>query len=198
MTVGNAGNAKGVNKSRVRIASQEPNKFRLESEDSNEINGVPSEAFSPPMVIIGDGTDVWEESPAVNQYRKVRPGDLSTIRAWVTGTEKSFFDLPVKLARETRNATFLREESLALDGNNIDCFVIELIFPDHPESTTLWVEKTRFLVRRIRLEQGPDTQGRTGSITSDFPVVNIGVPLPESTFIFTPARGATEVDQVAP
>src|SRR6476646_10338199 len=55
-----AGNAKGVNRSRVRIASQEPNKFRLESEDSNEINGVPSEAFSPPMVIVGDGTDVWE------------------------------------------------------------------------------------------------------------------------------------------
>lgn len=195
-----AGNAKGVNRSRVRIASQVPNKFRLENENSNEINGLPVEAFSPPMVIIGDGIDVWEESPTVNQYKKVRPSDLPTIQAWVKGTEKSVFDVPLMLEREIGNSTVLREESIALDGKAMDCFVIKLVLPDHPESTTLWVEKTRFLVRRIRLEQGPsaDAQGRTGSITSDFPVVNIGAGLPDSTFVFTPPPGATEVDNTTP
>jgi outer membrane lipoprotein-sorting protein len=195
-----AGNAKGVNRSRVRIATQEPNKFRLESENSNEINGLPVEAFSPPMLIIGDGTDVWEESPAVNQYKKVRPSDVPTIRTWVQGAEQSVFDIPSKLETEIGKATFLREESIALDGKDMDCFVIRLVLPDHPESTTLWVEKTLFLVRRIRLEQGPgvDAQGRTGSITSDFPVVNIGGALPGSIFVFTPPPGATEVDKATP
>ena len=115
-------------------------------------------------------------------------------------TESGIFDAPMALEKEIGNLTLLREESLALDGDNVDCFVIKLVLPDHPESNTLWVEKTRFLIRRTRTEEGPnaDTQGRTVSITVDFPVVNIGVASPDSTFVFTPSPSAIELDRATP
>lgn len=190
-------NGKGVHKSNIRIAAQDPNRFRLESEESDEIDGLPSDPGQGPMVIIGDGANVWEISPAENQYTKVKPSDLRTVRTWVKGAESGVFDIPVMLRKEAEDVTLLREEPLALDGSSIDCFVITLALPNHPESTTLWVEKKRLLVRRIRSEQEPsmDTHGLGASITTDFPVVNIGGPLPDSTFVFTPSPSAKEVDR---
>jgi outer membrane lipoprotein-sorting protein len=71
---------RGVLKSKFRIASQDPNKFRLEQESSGEIDGAPNGSPFGPMVIIGDGTDVWGISPMVNQYTKYRSSDLPTFR----------------------------------------------------------------------------------------------------------------------
>jgi outer membrane lipoprotein-sorting protein len=195
-------NGMGIVRSKTRLVSQHPDKFRLEIDNSIEMNGVlggPGDAF-PSMVIIGDATEVWEVSPDFKQYAKTTPSHLATIRAWVKAAESGIFDVPNGLEKEMGNLTFLREESVALEGNNIDCFVIKLVLSDHPESTTLWVEKTRFLIRRIRVEEGPsaDTQGQTVSITNDFPVVNIGVALPAGTFTFTPPPSATEVDKTTP
>lgn len=189
--------ATGLVSSKVRLASQDPNKFRLESYNSADVNGVPTDPTFPSMVIIGDGTEVWQVSSDFKQYTKTKPGDLPTIRTWVKAAEAAMFDVPKTLAKKTGNLTFLREESLALEGSNLDCFVIEFVLPDHPESTTLWVEKTRFLIRRTRIEQPPSvgTQGRTVSITTDFPVVNFGVALPDNTFLFTPPPSAIEVDK---
>jgi len=188
---------KGVHKSHIRIAAEDSNRFRLETEESDEIDGLPNDPGQGPMVIIGDGANVWEISPADNQFTKVKPSDLRTVRAWVKGAESGVFDIPMMLRREAANVTLLREEPLALDGSSKDCFVIKLALPNHPESTMLWVEKTRFLVRRIRSEQEPsmDTHGLGASITSDFPIVNIGGPLPDSMFIFTQSPSATEVDR---
>lgn len=165
-------NGAGVVRSKTRLVSQSGNKFRLETENSVEINGVPGgpgDAF-PSMVIIGDGTEVWQVSPDFKQYEKTKPRDLETIRKWVAAAEQGMFDVPLALPKQVGNLTFLREESLALDGTSIDCFVLKLDVPDHPESNTLWIEKGRFLIRRTRIEDGPNagTDGRTVSITTDF------------------------------
>ncbi len=194
------GNEKGLLKSTIRIAAEGPNKFRLEGEESAEINGLWTDSGHGPIITVNDGTNAWEISPTANSYAKVKPSDLPTIRMWARSAEKGVFDTPLMLRREAANVTLVGEESLTLDANRIDCFVLTLTLPDHPESTMLWIEKGRFLIRRIRSEQpaSQETLGRSISITSDFPVVNIGGPLPESMFVFSPPPFAVEVDKVRP
>jgi outer membrane lipoprotein-sorting protein len=189
---------KGVIKAKFRIASQDPNKFRFEQESSVEIDGTPNGNPSGPMVIIGDGTDVWGVSPTVNQYTKFRPNDLPRVQAWVKTATSAVFAPPAMLGKEVANAKLIREEFISINGTNVACFVIKLMSPARPESTTLWVEKTRFIVRRIRSQLLPsaDTQSRGISTTSDFLVVNIGVAPPGDTFVFTPSPSAIEVDKL--
>lgn len=193
-------NGKGVIKAKFRIASQDPNKFRLEQESTVEIDGVPNDTPSGPMVIIGDGTDVWGVSPTVNQYTKFRPSDLPTIRAWVKAAMAAVFDPPAMLGKEGANSKLIREEFISVNGANVACFVIRVISPARPESTTFWVEKTRFMVRRIRSElvASTSTQDLGLSTTTEFAIVNIGVAPPENTFAFTPSPSATEVDKFRP
>jgi outer membrane lipoprotein-sorting protein len=185
--------AAGIFKSKTRLVLQDTNKFRLEIDNPIEMEGLPS------MVIIGDGNEVWQVSPDFKKYTKTKPDDPAEVRTWVEA-EAAMFEVPEGLLKEIGNLTFVREESLALDGNNIDCFVLKLVLPGHAEWDTLWVEKTRFLIRRARIEEGPDadTEGQTASITTDFPIVNIGVASPDSTFVFTPSPTAIEVDKMVP
>lgn len=193
-------NGKGVIRGKFRIASHDPKKFRLEQESSVEINGVPSDTPSGPMVIIGDGTDVWGISPTVNQYTKFKQGDLPTIQAWVKAAADAVFDPPAMLRKEGADSKLIREEFISIKGTNVDCFVIKLASPDRAESTTFWVEKARFMLRRIRSELAPnaDTQGLGLTTTTEFAVVNIGVAPPDSTFAFSPSPSATEVDKGKP
>ena len=192
------GNERESIKSNIRIAAEEPNKFRLEGEEFAVINGLRTDSGHGPIITVNDGSNVWEISPTANSYAKVKPSDLPTIRMWAKSADKEVFETPLMLRREAANVTLVREESLTLDGNNMDCFVISLTLPNHPESRMLWIEKGRFLIRRIRSEQpaSQETLGRGISITSDFPVVNIGGPLPESMFVFSPPPFAVEVDKV--
>jgi outer membrane lipoprotein-sorting protein len=191
---------KSVIKAKFRIAFQEPNKFRFEQESSVEIDGTPNGTAFGPMVIIGDGTDVWGVSPTVNQYTKFRPSDLPTIQAWVKAATSAVFAPPAMLGKELANSKFIREEFIPINGTNVACFVIKLISPARPESTTFWVEKTRFMIRRIRSELVPsaDTPSLGLSTTSDFLVVNIGVAPAGGTFVFTPSPSAVEVDKFNP
>jgi outer membrane lipoprotein-sorting protein len=172
-------------KARSRIAEQDPNKFRLE-QDLPEA----------PFVLIGDGTDVWGVSPTLNQYTKVKPHDLLTFQAWMKAAKSGVFDPPVMLRKEAADSKLTREESIAIDGSNVACFVIKVSSPNQPEYT-LWVEKGRFVIRRIRLEVSPSaaTRGLGASMTTEFISVNIGVAPPDSTFVFTPSPAATEVDK---
>lgn len=172
-------------KARSRIAEQDPNKFRLEQD-------LPS----APMVMIGDGTDVWGVSPTVNQYTKLKPRDLPTIQAWVKAARNGVFEPVMMLARNAADAKLIREESIAINGTSVACFVIKLASPHQPEYT-FWLEKGRFVIRRIRLETAPSaaTQGLGGSMTTEFLSVNIGVAPSDSTFVFIPSPSATEVDK---
>jgi outer membrane lipoprotein-sorting protein len=186
---------KATLKAKFRIASQDPNKFRLEQESSIEMDGGPSDTLFGPIVIVADGTDVWGISPAVDEYTKFRPNDLPTVQAWVKAAQTAVFAPAGMLGKEIANSGPIREELIAIGGTNVDCFVIKLISPDRPESTTLWVEKARFLVRRIRSELEPSVGPST---TTEFLVLNIGVPPPESTFVFSPSPSAKEVDKLKP
>lgn len=194
------GNDRDVIKTNIRIDAQEPNKFRLEGEEFAEINGLRVDSGNGPIVMVDDGTDVWEIVPKENSYAKVKPTDLPRIRTRTRSAENDVFEMPLMLRREKGNVTLVREEPLTLDAKKMECFVLTLTLPDHPESTMLWIEKERFLIRRIRSEQpaSQETLGRSISITSDFPVVNIGGPLPESMFVFSPPPFAVEVDKVRP
>jgi outer membrane lipoprotein-sorting protein len=176
-------------KGRARVASQDPKKFRLEEDDP-----------SHQMVIVGDGTDVWDVSAALNQYSKHKPSDLPIIQSWVNAARRNVFEPALILGRKAVDARLIREESIAIDGTSVACYVIKLVLPNNPQSTTYWVEKTRFLIRRIRLELEPGAPlpGVGITTTTEFPVVNIGVAPPDGTFVFTPSPNATEVDKARP
>jgi Predicted periplasmic protein (DUF2092) len=169
-------------KGRSRVAEQDPNKFRLEEE-------VPSMQ----MVIIGDGTDVWDVSPATNRYTKHKPADVAAIQGWVRAARTGIFEPPLTLARKAAGATLIGEESIAINGATVACFVIKLAIPDNPLLITYWVEKDRFVIRRLRSELEPSAPLPGVGLTTitEFPVVNLGMPLPDGTFV----PSATEVDK---
>jgi hypothetical protein len=118
----------------------------------------------------------------------------------VKAARSAAFDPPVVLRKEAANSKIIREEFITINGSSVACFVIKLVSPARSESTTFWVEKTRFMVRRIRSELVPSagTQGRGLLTTSDFLVANIGVAPPGGTFVFTPSPSAIEVDKFLP
>jgi Predicted periplasmic protein (DUF2092) len=177
---------KATFKGRSRVAEQAPNKFRFEEE-------VPSMQ----MVIIGDGTDVWDVSPATNRYTKHKPADVAAIQGWVRAARTGVFQPPLTLARKAAGARLIGEESIAIDGTTVACFVIKLVIPDNPLLMTYWVEKDRFVIRRLRseLEPGAPLPGVGLTTTTEFPVVNIGAPAPTGTFVFIPSPSATEADK---
>jgi outer membrane lipoprotein-sorting protein len=181
-----------------------PGKFRVETKTG------PAR-----ILMIADGQTVWMYFPELNKYSKLpvaagHDSGANTLAAGLPGLG-SVPDFS-KVAEGVKEARMLPSETLQVDGEAIDCYVIGVLeetpaLPGaqsntgssgaRPMSETLWVDKTRLLV--VRLSSDMETAlGSSGSTktksTLTFSKLALDQPVPDDAFVFNPPQGATELD----
>jgi outer membrane lipoprotein-sorting protein len=166
--------------------------------------------------MIADGQTVWMYFPELNKYSKLpvpagHDSGANTLAAGLPGlgTLPDFS----KVAEGVKEARMLPGETLQVDGEPIDCYVISVLQEVPPGATagsdksglagprsmseTLWVDKTRLLV--VRLSSDMETAlGSSGSTktksTLTFSKLALDQPVSDDAFVFNPPEGATELD----
>jgi peroxiredoxin/outer membrane lipoprotein-sorting protein len=99
-------------------------------------------------------------------------------------------------------AKILRRETLNVGGKEIECDVVEIRYggadkvqPDSPVSL-LWIDKARRLVLKdvySKRRAASSTEYQEEKVSTVFNVAEVGTPLPEQFFAFTPPGGAKEL-----
>jgi outer membrane lipoprotein-sorting protein len=181
-----------------------PGKFRVETKTG------PAR-----ILMIADGQTVWMYFPELNKYSK-----LPVAAGHDTGANTLAAGLPglgsvpdfSKVAEGVKEARMLPGETLQVDGESVDCYVISVLedMPALPSSgsntgsagaramsETLWLDKTRLLVVRLSsdMETALESSGSTKTkSTLTFSKLALDQPVPDDAFVFNPPQGATELD----
>ncbi len=156
---------------------------------------------------ISDGKTTWEYAGMGHQYTQKPSGSggdaASDSPMMPANYVKQYQQLPEKAA----SAHFLREETLALEGKEIKCAVLEVEFKDDPaakqksESSphTLWIDKEQALVLQEMWDSKGDMMGYTSETrtTVVYKSIHIGSPATAGLFSFTPPPNAKQVDELA-
>jgi outer membrane lipoprotein-sorting protein len=135
--------------SHVQISFSSPNRYRMQG----NIPGV----GMPQVQLISDGETLSMYDPASGQYAsgalkeiENRPGDLPDIAPQAMD---HYFMWRYRGATDFKDtAKFVREETIAVGGQNVPCYVLDL----QAQRLTWWVDKTQF---RILREDSDESSG---------------------------------------
>jgi thiol-disulfide isomerase/thioredoxin len=153
------------------------------------------------MVVVSDGKTVWRYHPYEHLYtadsvssgtasENTRMADLGIERA------KSLVNDLATLRSRLKSARLLGQQNVYLNGKKIRCIVLryssaDLRFskPHVTEKETVWIDKSRNLIVRIKKEgqySFPDSQRQTTEMVLTFPVTELNTHEPEGLFAFSP------------
>jgi outer membrane lipoprotein-sorting protein len=183
----------------MRIAVQQPNKFRLEA-DGRVIDG--ADEFDN-LTIVSDGNTAWNYAPGLNQYTRksttlplldTEPPAI-TPETFVFQADAVFLTRYAELAKASDHARFLRQETVQGAGGAAECYVflLQAPLPGFRDEYTWWVDKKRYLV--LREDTKPESPRRRASSTI-YTTASINEPIAEELFHFTPPAGAKLVSQL--
>ena len=195
----------------IVLAAVRPDKMRMEIKRS---------PMMLDWVVISNGSTTWEFIPTRNEYTKKSGGRTTITAKGRDGIERTIdkdeylrvmavalgvllprYDNVMDGLKQARN---LREESVDLNGTNIDCYVIEAQY-DTPEAfpgaissaKSFWIDKKRYVVVREEYTTKIDSSAMGAQQehvhTNIFTIVRLDELLPETLFTFTPPEGAIEV-----
>lgn len=162
-------------------------------------------------VLVSDGKIEWLYSPVAQEYEKQAAPiggssrfESSGLHSFVglTKAQDAIKDL-AELPSSVRAASYLPDETLALNGKQVSCYVIDAqgkYRPGWPADTTslltIWVDKENHAIRKLREHmEGPLIVGNQEHYISDkttvYPVVEVDAPaVPSSFFAFAPPSTA--------
>jgi thiol-disulfide isomerase/thioredoxin len=153
------------------------------------------------VVVVSDGKTVWRYHPHEHLYtagsassgtadENTRMAELGIERA------KSLVNDLATLRSRIKSARLLGRQNVYLNGKKIRCIVLryssaDLRFskPDVREEETVWIDKSRNLIVRIKREAQylfPDSQPQTTKMVLTFPVTELNTHQPEELFAFSP------------
>jgi thiol-disulfide isomerase/thioredoxin len=112
-------------------------------------------------------------------------------------------------AVDSRNAAYLREETIALEGRNFPCYVVGAQLDNNNISSTytFWIEKESHIFRKIVTHRNiHGLEGDPGGFhvsfvedeTATFPIFDLNSVTPDSVFQFVPPAEAKLVDHLEP
>lgn len=187
------------NESRSRITALRPDRIHAETQDAHMS-----------VMFVSDGQSAWMYSSELNAYTK-RPAGTVDLFASSKSTDSRYEftarEANRKLAEysrltaEPRNLTLLPNETLTVEGRQIDCYVLTLTRAagSNKGNTQYWIDRERYLV----LRESADSTYRNsfGSVTKttrlvNFTVAAINSPVADSIFSYTPPRSAVEIDRL--
>jgi outer membrane lipoprotein-sorting protein len=181
----------------ITIAVRKPNQFRFEA-DGRVVDG--TDAFRK-LTVVSDGGSVWIYQSELNRYarKNVTPALLDTEppevtpETFVLQAGVVFLTHYIQFAKVTDRARLLRKETIRVGNAGVECEVIEIHapLPGYRDTYTWWVDDERHLV--LREDTKPATPRRPAS-SMVFAAAQIGEPLPDGLFRFTPPSGAQLAD----
>lgn len=168
------------------------------------------------VLLVSDGHTAWIYSPLNNTYAKVDIMRFSKSRAdtseqllnlealsGAVGTGSDLFQSAIVAG--IKDAKILNEQDLEFEGRKVKCWVVraEYAYPKkgklQPFTRTYWIDEVRNVVLRQSLEtqrESGDGNGITNYLqyTSTVTKLVLNEPISEKQFLFTPPKGATEVE----
>ena len=196
--------------SQIRMAVELPDKMRLEG----DLSSLGMDGFSGSVVIVLDGEFAWIYDGSENQYYKIhrlsargsvgkfeanRQPDLALPEQF-TAYFHFFFTVAQrqKFLDKNRINKVTGLETLSVNGNQVDCYVIQSDSGAYTEKKfgssreTIWVGVHRPVIWREDrigwLSNGLQERSRT-----DLTRVLMDEPLPGDTFVFTAPKGSKEM-----
>ena len=183
-----------VDTASILVAVKKPNQFRWEVSGNGAARY--TGMYVGEEVIVSDGRDVFWCDPKRKQYTKTRIGPLETpmgsVSAFIKKIEDDFFLGYSLLGQNT--AKLLKEEAISRRDGVVDCYVVEITTSSHTVFTW-WVDKKRSVVVREDFEANGIAQPRTLTRRTEVNFVQIGGPIDERLFIFSPPAGAELVER---
>jgi thiol-disulfide isomerase/thioredoxin len=175
----------------ISMAIQNPGKMRMDSKTQG-IN----------IVMVSDGETTWAYNSQANQYVKenVGMGPMAILK--MMGMQ----DMP-DISKVASTSKTLREETLEVDGQKHDCWVVEtkVAAMDVPGAQgakvsdmvmTMWLDKKLSIDLQSTISMKMSVMGNNIGMSEKMVKKNLKIdePMPDSFFIFTPPEGATETD----
>src|SRR5258708_1859834 len=176
----------------VKIAASNPGKLRIES--SGQMGN---------SLIVSDGENTWMYLGAIKQYPKTPAASTpeSLVKSLVPGMNSVMDQLNAK--DPYLSAKIMAEEAVEVDGQKIDCYVIEarldkIALPGSVDMTgavqKVWIDKVSKLTLKqtvtANMEGGPlkvpAQMNQAVTVTSQ----KMDAPVPDSIFAFTPPEGS--------
>jgi outer membrane lipoprotein-sorting protein/uncharacterized membrane protein YphA (DoxX/SURF4 family) len=174
--------------STTSIFGSAPDRMRMESKD---------------MTLVADGQYTWTYMPLSGQYTK-RAAIGNGLDA-LDGASRDW----VKGLRSASVFTTVRQEKLEIDGQVIDCWVIEMkpenlkVLSQAPGisfsefSAHYWIDKDTGLQRQMvgtgKVRHPNSDAPQSVEVRTVYRSVKFDEPLPDSLFQFTPPAGAKEI-----
>lgn len=167
----------------VLFAFKAPNQYRMEGT-------LPGSKDFSEVVIVHDGSTAWFYMPKSNQYGSFpaslltadAPGDLGDLNP--KAMDYYFMRRYRGAIDFVSDAKVLREETIAVSGVKVECFVVSLSGRAVGGNYTWWIDKKDYRVLR---EDHNDN-------SSVFTTIKLGEALPEDLFRFAPPAGAKKIE----
>lgn len=172
----------------VTLQALNPGKKRMEVKTAGMVS----------TLVISDGQSSWMYMPLTKEYSKASASDPE-LQGMMSGTS---FGLPYDTP-PTGSAKVLRSESIEVDGQQRDCWVIESR-QDKAERLTdivfdAWIEKATGIQLKTSFSAKTPATGaapaqETRSVTT-IRSLKFNADLPDSLFTFTPPEGSKDISE---
>ena len=186
--------ARGMSRSEeshIALAAIKPGKYRLTLKDE-----------AKELILVADGETTWTYIPKLKQYTKQQAavsgddgedGSDQEQADTLTATLRSMVGIYEGLARYAASATLAKDDKIKLNGDRVECYVVQLRLPNGQHQ--LWVDKQRFLVLRHSQVVRTTVSGLTAEVRVNtvWKEAEISLPPENDLFSFDPPSGAVEV-----
>jgi outer membrane lipoprotein-sorting protein/peroxiredoxin len=181
----------------VRITVSSPGKLRIES--SGKMGD---------SVIVSDGENTWMYVGMIKQYTKTAAASTpeSLVKSLVPGMSSVIDQMKAK--DPYLSAKIVGEEMMEVEGKKIDCYVVEakldkISLPGSIEMSDgvqkVWVDK----VTKLSLKQTMTATVQGGAVAEPAQMNQVStvvsqkldLPVPDSSFTFTPPEGSKQVTE---
>ena len=155
------------------------------------------------LLIVSDGRSMWMYMGMLKRYMKM-PMEPSLMGAWAGGNETT------PAGQTNENAKVIRSETLEVDGDAHDCWVVESRTGEISTAvgklkggvTTRWIDKISSLEFKTVIANSVQPAGGKEPVETNATVSRRGykfnLPLDDALFVFTPPPGVTETDELFP
>jgi outer membrane lipoprotein-sorting protein len=181
------------------------------------------EAKNPMMEVlfVSDGRTGWIYIPSTKTYSKfglaesskltsarTNEEELEALSGYSAGAGLNFDIFQIGILNRVKEARILRQETVQLDGNGVDCYVVRIEYDYSREEAKAapairiyWIDKNRFIVLREDWESRDEVESEvvSGSLNMKYSTIfkkaRLNEPVPDQLFVFTPPAGAVEGKQ---
>jgi TonB family protein len=151
------------------------------------------------MLMITDGENTWMYMPLTKRYSKMPTGDSGDVHELMGGIGMAAIPDATKMGPD---AKVVRSETLEVDGQPHDCWVIEFRSDKQDMAFTSWIDKALGIQLKMSMSRKTKASATAPAVETNMVTtirsMAFNEALPDSLFVFTPPEGAKETKELFP